>query len=109
MRTLKFIVTDKTLAQDPTCSFTGLFPAPNQKIEAEFSFSKEWENIPKVAAFYSLLNREFEPQVLNEENRCLIPKEALNLPAFRMQVLGINGNAIMSSNVITIFQRGGRL
>ena len=109
MRTLKFIVTDKTLAQDPTCSFNGLFPAPNQKIEAKFSFSKEWENIPKVAAFYSLLNREFEPQVLNEENRCLIPKEALNLPVFRIQILGFDRDRILETTTLNVIQKGGTL
>lgn len=109
MRTLKFIVDSTTIKQDPTCSFEGLFPGPNQQIEAEFSFSSEWENIPKVAAFYSLLGKEFPPQVLNEENRCRISPEALNLPAFRMQLLGINGNTMLSSNIITIFQRGGKI
>lgn len=73
MRTLNFIVSERTLKQDPTSNFDGLFPAPNQHIEAEFSFSKEWESAVKVASFYSILGKEYPPQPINEEKLCVIP------------------------------------
>lgn len=73
MRTLNFIVSERTLKQDPTSNFDGLFPAPNQHIEAEFSFSKEWESAVKVAAFYSIPGKEYPPQPINEEKLCVIP------------------------------------
>lgn len=108
MRTLKFIVNGNVLKEDPSCSFSGLFPAPNQEIEAEFSFSKEWKSIPKVVAFYSILGKEYPPQVVNEDGRCVIPPEALVSPVFRMQILGIDRGTTMSTSILSVYQKGGK-
>lgn len=107
MRTLKFIVEGNTLVQDPSCSFDGLFPAPNQKIRAEFSFSEEWISAPKVAGFYSMLNNEFPAQIIDEKNCCTIPSEALLLPVFKIQILGTNRGKLITTNTLTVYQRGG--
>lgn len=109
MRTLKFIVDGSTIKQDPACNFDGLFPAPNQEIAAEFIFSNEWTNVPKVAAFYSILGTEYAPQIIREKNRCMIPSEALNSPAFKLQILGSNRGNIISTNMLTIYQKGGKV
>ena len=45
MRTLRFIVDNEIIKQDPSCDFTGLFPGKNPNIKAEFVFSDEW-NMP---------------------------------------------------------------
>ena len=108
MRILKFIVDGKSLTQDPTCDFSGLFPATNQQVKAEFSFSDEWESAMKVAAFYSVLGKEYSPQVINEEKCCVIPQEALKLPVFRMQVLGNFGGTLSATNILSIYQKGGK-
>lgn len=108
MRTLKFIVDGKTLTRDPACNFVGLFPSDNRQIEVEFSFLGEWERAAKVAAFYSVLGKEYPPQMINDRNRCVIPQEALKLPVFRMQVLGSFGGSLVSTNTISIYQRGGK-
>ena len=107
MRTLKFVVNGRTLEQDPTCDFSGLFPSADQHIEAEFSFSGEWKHAVKVVAFYSILGEEYPPQVINEENRCVIPPEALIRPVFRMQVLGNLGGTVTSTSTLSIYQKGG--
>ena len=109
MRTLKFVVDDLSIKQDRTCSFRGLFPGPDQWIEAEFTFSKDWDGVPKVAAFYSMMDKEFTPQIINEDNRCVIPSEALKLPAFKMQILGNKRGKIMTTNTMTIYQKGGKV
>ena len=109
MRILKFIVESSTIMQDPSCNFDGLFPAPNQRITAEFIFSDNWTGVPKVAAFYSMLGAEYPPQIIDEENRCMIPPEALNSPAFRIQILGSNRRTIMSTNKLTVYQKGGKV
>lgn len=109
MRTLKFIVDGSTIRQDPACNFNGLFPAPNQEIAAEFTFSDNWTGVPKVAAFYSALGNEYPPQIIREKNQCMIPSEALISPAFRIQILGSNRGNIMSTNMLTVYQKGGRL
>ena len=107
MRTLRFLVTKDIIAEDPSCDFTGLFPGPDQRITAEFIFSPEWDNRIKVAAFYSVLDTEYPPQIIDEENRCMIPPEALNSPAFRMQVLGSYYGLAFETNKLTVYQRGG--
>lgn len=109
MRKLRFIVDDKSLKQDPTCSFEGLFPAPNQTIEAEFTFSEFWNTVPKVAAFYSMLDNEYPPRVIDENNHCMIPSEALLLPTFKMQILGKHRGNIVTTNILTIYQKGGKV
>lgn len=108
MRTLKFIVDGKSITKDPSCDFTGLFPENNPELRAEFIFSPEWKSRVKVVAFYSILGKEFPPQVINEEKHCQIPAEALKLPAFCMQILAIDGSSIVSSDPITIYQKGGK-
>ena len=108
MRTLKFIVDGRNLIQDPSCDFTGLFPSESEKLTAEFQFSNEWGNALKVSAFYSVLGAEYPPQVLDEEDRCVIPREASMRPVFRMQILGEIGGSIVQTNVLSIYQKGGK-
>ena len=108
MRTLKFIVDSVTLKENPNCNFAGLFPDPNQQIEVEFSFSEEWNSAVKVAAFYSVLGKEFPPQIINKEGRCKIPPEALALPVFRMQIIGATRGLPLSTNTLSIYQKGGK-
>lgn len=108
MRTLRFIVHNNTIVEDPSCDFTGLFPTPNQEIQAEFIFSNEWTDRVKVAAFYSVLGTEYPPQII-DENRCMIPPEALISPVFRIQILGNRYGLTTSTNTLTIYQRGGNV
>ncbi len=107
MRVLKFIVNGKTLTIDPSSDFTGLFPGTNSDVHAEFSFSPEWGNRVKVAAFWSILNNEYPPQLLNEENLCKIPVEALNKPSFKVGILGKHRGTNFKTNTVTVHQRGG--
>ena len=109
MRKLRFIVDGLSLKQDPACSFDGLFPTPNQDIEAIFTFSKDWDGLPRVVGFYSMLGKEHPPQIIDEDGRCIIPPEALNLPAFKLQVLGVIRGKTMTTNMLTVYQKGGRV
>ena len=99
MRTLKFIVEGQTIKPDPECDFSGLVPG----LQAEFTFSKEWESTPKVVAFYSRLGNEYPPQALKEGKICTIPTEALRKRIFKVQVLGKNG---LATNRFEIDQKG---
>lgn len=107
MQILRFIVDGKTIKQDPSCDFSGLFPGKNPNIRAEFTFSSEWNNKVKVAAFWSILDKEYEPQVI-EDGACIIPTEALLKPSFKIQILGKKGNERIDTNKLTILQKGGR-
>ena len=113
MRTLRFIVDNVTIKQDPSCDFTGLFPGKNEEVRAEFVLSSEWNNTIKVAAFWSMLDKEYEPCKL-VDNSCVIPEEALERAAFKIQLIGkrtrgVYGTPItMHTNKLTIRQTGGK-
>lgn len=107
MRNLKFIVNSDTIIQDPSCDFSNLFPGRNPDVQAEFTFSPEWKNRAKVVAFWSILDKEYQPQVLNDENVCQIPEEVLKRPAFKMQLLGKYRGRTFKTDKLTVYQRGG--
>lgn len=107
MRVLKFLVEDKTIRPDPSCDFSGLFPGKEKQLRAEFTFSPEWNNRMKVVAFWSILNKEYEPQLLNDDG-CLIPEEALSKVAFKIQILGKHNGVKTETNCLTIYQSGGK-
>ena len=107
MQVLKFIVNGETITLDPTCDLTGLFPGSEDQIKAEFIFSSEWESRVKVAAIWSIMDKEYTPQVVNEDNSCLIPREAISKIAFKVQVLGGKKNRpTLRTNTVTVYQRG---
>lgn len=112
MRTLRFIVDNNIIKQDPSSDFAGLFPGRNPNVKAEFIFSNDWDDTVKVAAFWSMLDSEYAPQVI-KDNRCIIPSEALARASFKIQVLGkkskpSNNNGILSTNQLTVRQTGGK-
>lgn len=109
MRVLRFIVDGQSIKPDPSCDFTGLFPGKNDHIQAEFEFSPEWDNKFKVVAFWSMLGSEYPPQLLDEYDTCEIPVEALARPAFTIQVLGRHRGPVISTNRLTVYQRGGKV
>lgn len=109
MRVLKFIVDNTTIKPDPNCDFTGLFPGMNERVLAEFTFSPDWKSTVKVAAFWSILDKEYPPQVINTDGTCQIPTEALAKVAFKVQVLGkrISG-ATVQTNKLVVYQSGNK-
>ena len=108
MRTLRFIIDGQTIKQDPTCDFTNLFSDRRFDICAEFAFSSEWSDKIKVVAFWSMLDQEYEPQALDDQNSCTIPSDALKRASFKIQVLGLRGSEKLTTNKLTILQTGGR-
>lgn len=108
MRTLRFFVDGPTIKPDPTCDFSGLFLSKNSNVCAEFVFSSEWNGMTKVAAFWSMLDEEYEPQIIDENNTCIIPTEAFIRATFKIQALGIKGSKKLSTNKLVVLQTGGR-
>lgn len=106
MRTLKFIVNDQIIIQDPNCDFSGLVPGTENYIQAEFTFSPEWNNSVKVAAFYSNMGVEYEPQELKDGKTCMIPSEALKKRFFKVQVIGRNAKYRLMTNKLVVDQKG---
>ena len=109
MRTLKFIVDNQIIKQDPACDFSNLVPGTEEYLQAEFSFSQEWKGCTKVAAFWSMLGKEYPAQVIKDGGTCMIPSEALKRRAFKIQVLGKNNQTKLTTNKLQINQNGGGL
>lgn len=106
MRTLKFIVNHQNIAPDPKCDFTGLVPGTEDYLEAEFIFSSEWTGCKKVAAFYSIIGKEYEPQLLVDGKTCKIPAEALQKKTFQIQILGKRDQMRLTTNKLAVSQNG---
>lgn len=108
MRTLRFLIDEQIIKPDPSCDFSGLFLYKNSDVCAKFIFTSEWTGMMKVAAFWSMLDQEYKPQVINEENTCIIPSEAFSRAAFKIQVLGVKGSKKITTNKLVVLQTGGR-
>lgn len=106
MRTLRFIIDGQIIREDPDCDFTGLVPGSSGYFTAEFSFSKEWADATKVAAFYSPLGLEYPPRALYDGKSCVIPFEALKKRSFKIQVVGRRGDILLKTNKIIVKQNG---
>lgn len=109
MRTLRFIVDKQIIKPDPKCDFSGLIPGTEGYLQAEFSFSSEWKGCVKVAAFYSRMGKEYPPQVLDENNRCMIPAEATAKSIFGIRVIGKKDNLKITTDKTIVYQNGGKV
>lgn len=108
MRTLKFIVNGQTIERDPKCDFGGLFPGTENYIRLEFSFSPEWNGYAKVASFYSMFGREYEPQVLKDGISCMVPAKALARRSYKVQIIGKRSDGTtITTEKVTVHQNGG--
>ena len=108
MRTLKYIKKKKKKKKDQNSDFSNLVPGTEGYIRAEFSFSNDWAGCKKVAAFYSILGHEFEPQILEDGKTFLIPKEALQKEKFSIRVIGRAKNLKIITGKIIVIQDGGK-
>lgn len=109
MRTLKFIVDNQLIEKDPKCDFDGLVPGTEGYLRAEFSFSPEWKDCLKVAAFFSAAGKEYTPQVLQDGKYCIIPVEACEKRDISIRVIGKKGGFRITTNTIVVRQNGGKV
>ena len=106
MRTLSFIVDGQIIKKDPECDFDNIVPGSSGYLVAKFTFSSEWDNTAKVAAFWRN-GRECPPQILKDGRSCIIPSEALTKRSFHISVLGKNNKIKLTTNKIEVVQNGG--
>lgn len=107
MRTLRFIVDKQIIKRDPNCDFDNLIPGSEGYLQAEFIFSSDWNGCAKVAAFYSPMGKEYPPQVLTHGRTCMIPAEALAGSKFKVCVVGKKEGFRITTNKVTVSQKGG--
>ena len=108
MRTLRFIVDNQIIKEDPNCDFSGLVPGTEKYLKAEFSFSPDWNDYVRVATFFSALGREYPFQILKDGKTCIIPAEALRRRIFKIQVVGKNKDKKIITNKLAVRQDGGK-
>ena len=106
MRTLKFIIDNQIITTDPTCDFSGLVPGTEGYLQAEFSFSPEWDKCVKVAEFIGRSDKDCYPQILKDGKTCVIPAEAIKRPAFGIRVVGKNDERKLTTNKLIVCQKG---
>lgn len=107
MRTLVFNVKNQIIQKDHSCDFSGLVAGTTGYLKARFLFSEDWNGCAKVVGFFSKNDEEFPPCVLNEDNTCMIPDEALKYHEFKIRVYGRNNDYTITTRPITIKQYGG--
>lgn len=107
MRTLKFKVENQIITKDPKCDFSGLVPGTEGYLQAEFSFSSEWDDCVKVASFRSFMGKEYPPKII-AENVCMIPTEALARRSFKIQIIGQGRDKRLKTNQVIVDQNGGK-
>lgn len=107
MRILRFIVEGQIIKQDPTCDFSNLVPGSEGYLQAEFTFSADWKDCAKVAAFYSVMGKEYPPQILRDGKTCMIPAEASKKREFTVRVIGKSGAIKLTTNKVAVSQNGG--
>lgn len=108
MRTLKFIVNKQLIEKDPNCDFEGLVPGSAGYLQAEFSFSDEWKDLVKGVGFYSVLGKEYPPQILKDGRTCVIPEEALKKRYFGVKVHGLKDEELLVTNKVFVKLSGRR-
>ena len=109
MRTLSFNVKGQIIEADPTCDFSGLVSGTSGYLKAKFSFSKDWNGCTKVVGFYSSYGDEYPPQVLDKDNSCMIPDEALKRETFFIKVIAKRNKFLITTNKFKVTQNGGRV
>lgn len=108
MKTLQFIVDKQLIKPDPNCQdFEDLVPGGGD-VKLIFLFSNEWRGYRRVAAFYSSMGKEYEPQILKNGMYCMVPAEALTKRVFKIRVFGRDSSSNnISTNKLTVRQTGG--
>ena len=104
-RVLKFVVNKQRIRKDKDCDFSNIVAGSSGYLYAEFEFTTdEWDRCRKAASFF--YNGIEHGALLDENNTCLIPKEALIGDKFEVSVLGVDpeNNYEIPTSRITVSQ-----
>ena len=103
MRTLNFIIEAQTIHPDPACDFSGIVRGTKGYLQAEFSFSAEWNGCRRAAVFTKLC-KDYPVPIVN--NKCEIPEEALTWNTFTVAVVGARDGYRITTNKTEVRQDG---
>ena len=103
MRTLLYKVTGQRLV--PVGDHTGLIAGSKGYLIAKFEFDDDWDGCVKVASFYVDENEYAE--LLDLDNSCTIPQEALTESIFEVRLEGRRKGYRIPTNRVRENQSGG--
>lgn len=105
MRILVFDVDKQRIIKHRGCDFTNIVAGSSGYLSAKFHFSgPDWDGCKKAASFW-VEEKEY-PVLLNTDNACIIPTEALTGSSFQVSVMGMrsNGNYRIATNKTKVKQ-----
>ena len=103
MRTLEFEVKGQTLEKREGSDFSGLVAGTDGYLQAKFLFKgNEWRECVKAASFFS--DGVEYAAILDSNNTCVIPKEALVGNVFSVSVTGIRPGFKIKTNKTEVIQ-----
>ena len=104
MRTLEFNVRKQRLMKNTSCDFSGLVAGSVGYLQAKFDFSAaEWGKCStKIARFW--IEEQEHAAILDENDICTIPPEALTGSRFGVSVIGAAPGYQIETNKIYVRQ-----
>lgn len=102
MRTLEFIVNGQHIQKDPKCDFSHIVAGSKNYLRAHFTFSDDWKDCVKAASFWR--GGEEHGVILDNNDSCMIPPEALVGMTFAVTVLGRKGKLEIPTDRVTVRQ-----
>lgn len=91
MRILEFDVEKQRVRKKPGCDFSKIVAGSSGYLRAKFHFTgPDWSGCKKAASFWTEDEHE-HPMILDNNNSCLIPADALVGDRFFVSVTGMRG------------------
>lgn len=103
MRILRFNVEKQRITKQKDCDFSGIVAGSVGYLHAKFYFSEEWNPcVTKIARFWNSGNEH--SVILDTNNECDIPSEALTTKVFEVSVMGVAPSFRIESNKTKVRQ-----
>ena len=97
MRMLNFTVDKQRITNHKDCDFSGIVAGSIGYLHAKFEFTSDWDQCTtKIARFWN--NDKEHSVILDSNNECEIPHEALTGKIFRVSVLGVASSLRIETN-----------
>lgn len=103
MRELIFNVEKQRITKQKDCDFSGIVAGSVGYLHAKFDFSEEWNScVTKIARFWNRGNEH--STILDANNECDIPSEALTTRIFEVSVMGVAPSFKIDTNKTKVRQ-----
>ena len=103
VRILKFVVNKQRLIKKRGCDFSHIVAGSVGYLHAKFEFAtSDWDGCKKAASFW--VGDDEYAALLDEQNTCLIPEEALSGEEFKVSITGIKDNYKIGTTKVRVKQ-----